>query len=81
MTCGCTHEKELHNHGTDFCKVEGCWCHEFISDIKEWKKAKFRWDWEDAEDSRLENEAFTQDNDESSGWTDLGNRGGTTFCY
>jgi hypothetical protein len=43
--------------------------------------------WEDAEDNRLWTEAFHQeqleqaDNDESSGSTDLGNRGGTTFCW
>ncbi len=46
--CGCGHEKALHNHQTDFCKVEGCGCCLFISDVAEWKEAKARWDWEDS---------------------------------
>ena len=43
--------------------------------------------YEDAEDERLWQEVFDQelaereDNGPSSGSTDLGNRGGTTFCY
>jgi len=42
---------------------------------------------EDFEQENLDREAFHQeqleeeDNDESSGWTDLGNPGGTTFCW
>lgn len=36
----------------------------------------------EAEDEiAMMNEEFDQDNDESSGSTDLGNRGGTTFCF
>ena len=89
--CGCGHDRATHNHETDFCKVEDCGCCEFISDIKEWREAKARWDYEDAEDARIDMELFWQenadrkarqeDNDPSSGSTDLGNRGGTTFCY
>jgi len=87
MTCGCTHEKELHNHGTDFCKVEGCGCCEFITNTEEWKEAKARWDWEAKEEDRMWEEVYAQeeqerkDNEPPSGWTDLGNPGGTKFCY
>jgi hypothetical protein len=87
MICGCTHEKELHSHGTDFCKVEGCDCDIFISDIQKWKEEKARRDWEDAQDARIWDEVYAQedveraDNDDSSGSTDLGNPGGTTFCW
>jgi len=91
MVCGCTHEQELHKHQTDSCKVEGCGCCQFILDIEEWKKAKARWDYEDAEDTRIlddmyrqgeaEAEQIREDNEPLSGSTDLGNRGGTEFCY
>ena len=85
--CGCGHEKAAHNHQTDFCKVEGCGCCQFISDVAEWKAAKARWDYESAEDDRAMDEVYRQeqsereDNELPSGSTDLGNRGGTTFCY
>lgn len=85
--CGCGHEKVLHNHQTDFCKVEGCGCCSFISDVAEWKEAKARWDWEDAEEAKMWNEVYRLeqqeriDNEPPSGSTDLDNRGGTTFNY
>jgi len=85
--CGCTHEKQVHNHSTDFCKIEGCVCQEFIPSEEEWKEAKERWDYESDIDERMLSEAFHQrdvardDNEYPSGSTDLGNRGGTTFCY
>ena len=85
--CGCKHSEEQHNHSTDFCKVEGCGCQEFITDENEWREAKERWVYEGIEDERLLTEAFHQelleqdDNGHGSGWTDLGNPGGTKFCY
>ncbi len=85
--CGCGHEKAFHNHETDSCKVEGCGCYEFIADVKEWQEAKARWDYEDAEDARMWDEVYRQeeqeraDNEPPSGSTDLGNPGGTKFCY
>ena len=87
MICGCTHKKEFHSHGTDFCKIEGCGCCEFITDMQEWKKAKARWDWENVEEAKAWNEICAQeemerqDNKSPSGWTNLDNPGGTTFCY
>jgi len=85
--CGCKHSKADHNHETDFCKIEGCGCQEFIVDENEWKEAKERWTYEAIEDERLESEAFHQeileqeDNEFPSDWTDLDNPGGTKFCY
>ncbi len=87
MTCGCGHDETIHNHQTDACKADDCGCCEFITDIQEWKNAKARWDWENAQDEGYEAEAFHQarlereDNEPPSGSTDLGNLGGTTFCY
>ena len=87
MKCGCGHEKKLHNHQTDFCKVDGCGCCEFISNVAQWQEAKTRWDYESVEDERMWDEVFRQeqleqeDNEPPSGSTDLSNHGGTTFCY
>ena len=85
--CGCGHDPVAHSHQTDACNVENCGCCEFIADPAAWKEAKARWDWEDAEDARMWDEVYRQeeqereDNEPPSGSTDLGNRGGTTFCY
>ena len=51
------------------------------------KESEARRDYEDAEDARIWDEVYRQeeqereDNEPPSGSTDLGNRGGTTFCY
>lgn len=92
ILCGCGHTKAEHNHHTDFCWVDGCvGCCEFIPDIKEWREAKERWDYEADLDEQMMAEAFHQeqqerkqqqlDNEYPSGSTDLGNRGGTVFCH
>lgn len=86
--CGCGHEKREHNHQEDFCKVEGCiGCCEFIPDVKEWQKAKERWDYEADLDERIYAEIFAErrqrelDNDYPGGSTDYGNRGGMVFYW
>ena len=87
MVCGCTHEQELHDQEEYECKVKGCGCCQFITDVEEWKRMKERWDWEDAEDNRMwaevrrQEQAEREDNEPPSGSTDLGNPGGTKFCY
>ena len=90
--CGCGHPKTEHNHHTDGCRAEGCvGCCEFIPDIEKWREAKERWNCEAEIDEKMMAEAFHQernehrqrrlDNELPSGVTDLGNRGGTKFCY
>ncbi len=85
--CGCTHDNAQHYHQIGSCMVEGCGCQEFIEDREKWQEEKERWVWESAEDERLLSEAFHQeqmereDNEPPSGSTNLGNPGGTTFCY
>jgi hypothetical protein len=89
--CGCGHSMVDHDHQRDFCTIESCHCHEFIADVEKWKAEIGRWEYEDAQDDKDDWEIFLQENDERefrrqdneepSGTTDLGNRGGTTFCY
>ena len=89
--CGCGHERADHNHGTDSCRFGDCGCCEFITDVERWKDEKARWDWEGTEDERILHKLFLEehaaretereDNEPPSGSTDLGNRGGTTFCH
>ena len=85
--CACTHLTTAHKHGTHECQVPECGCQYVITDPEEWKLAKERWDWEDAEDERCWTEVYAQqdaerqDSEYPSGSTDLGNKGGTTFNY
>jgi hypothetical protein len=87
MTCGCTHEDHVHELKTNNCTVQDCRCYEFITDVEAWKYTKLRWEAEDAEDERAWDDVYRQeqrdreDNEPPSGWTDLGNPGGPTFCY
>jgi len=89
--CGSGHGIADHDEQCNFCKIESCHCHEFTPDVEEWKKKIDQWEQEDAQDDKDDWEIFLQENDERefrrqdneepSGTTDLGNRGGTTFNY